>query len=84
MSRLSKAGAEFVETEFPELAEMVAVNARGGIGPAEAYRFHEKLGTNIEKYDAVVRERVFRGSTISDADYNHMIDIRRRVIRDFD
>jgi aspartyl-tRNA(Asn)/glutamyl-tRNA(Gln) amidotransferase subunit A len=63
---------------------MIEVNQKGGIGPAEAYRFHEKLGTDIEKYDRIVRDRVLGGRTITNADYQDMLTARQTIIQAFD
>ena len=84
VSKLAAAGATIVDVSLPEVQRMIEVNSRGGLAPAESYRFHQKLGTNIDAYDRIVRDRVLRGRTINDSDYALMLEARRTIIQSFD
>lgn len=83
LSRLSRA-ARVVEVTFPDIADIGRVNAKGGFAAAESYAFHRRLGTGLEDYDPLVRERIERGQAIDAADYLDMAEARRSIIRRFD
>ncbi len=84
LSTLSRAGARIVEVTMPEIDEIQTINAKGGFAAAESYAFHRRLGTDFEKYDPFVRERILRGQGIGEADYLDMVRARAAAIRRFD
>jgi aspartyl-tRNA(Asn)/glutamyl-tRNA(Gln) amidotransferase subunit A len=66
---------------FPELADIPAINARGGIVAAEAWHSHRRLiGERGDAYDPRVRSRMEMADTISAADYLDYVARRRQMI----
>ena len=84
VSALSAAGMRMVEADFPQAAAIASINAKGGLSAAEAFVFHNRLGTDLAGYDPLVRERILRGGTIADAEYIEMVRARARLIREFE
>jgi aspartyl-tRNA(Asn)/glutamyl-tRNA(Gln) amidotransferase subunit A len=85
VAALSAAGARIVETRFPELDELPAVNAAGGFAAAEAFAWHRKLlAERGGEYDPRIRLRIERGARISAADYVDLLHARARLIASFD
>jgi aspartyl-tRNA(Asn)/glutamyl-tRNA(Gln) amidotransferase subunit A len=83
--RLSDAGARVTDEPMPLLDEMVAVNAKGGFAPAEAFSIHrERLRQHGDDFDPNVRARIERGANLSAADYVEMSRDRARLIRQMD
>lgn len=83
--RLSDAGARITEEPMPLLDAMVAVNAKSGFAPAEAFSIHrERLKTNGDDFDPNVRARIERGANLSAADYVEMARERARLVRAMD
>ena len=66
LSRLSGAGASIVDLAMPELSELPAINARGGISAAEAYTEHRaRIEASGGDYDPRVRNRILLGQAIT-------------------
>jgi aspartyl-tRNA(Asn)/glutamyl-tRNA(Gln) amidotransferase subunit A len=66
LSRLSAAGARIADLAMPELAELPAINAKGGISAAEAYTEHRaRIEVHGDEYDPRVRNRILLGQAIS-------------------
>ena len=83
--RLSEAGVRVTDEPMPLLDDMVAVNAKGGFAPAEAFSIHrERLAKRADDVDPNVRVRIERGGKISAADYVDMSRQRARLIRAMD
>jgi aspartyl-tRNA(Asn)/glutamyl-tRNA(Gln) amidotransferase subunit A len=83
--RLSDAGARVSDEPMPLLDGMVAVNAKGGFAPAEAFSIHrERLARHGEDFDPNVRARIERGAKLSAADYVAMARERAGLIRRMD
>ena len=83
--RLSDAGARVTDEPMPLLDEMLAVNAKGGFAPAEAFSIHrEHLAKRADDFDPNVRVRIERGGKVSAADYVDMSRQRTRLIRAMD
>ncbi len=81
LSRLSEAGAQISEIDFPELARIPVINRIGGFSTAEAYALHrEVLDRAGNQYDRNVAARINLGSSWSAAEYLDLIDIRADVI----
>jgi aspartyl-tRNA(Asn)/glutamyl-tRNA(Gln) amidotransferase subunit A len=81
LSRLSEAGARIEEIDIPELAEIPAINAKGGFSAAESYAWHRRLiESSAAAYDPRVLTRIQRGATQSATDYIELIAARRAFI----
>ncbi len=85
-ARLVKAGARVVEWPLDDLiAEMMALNGRGGIAPAEAAFIHEAwLDSRAADFDPMVLARIRRGTGISAAGYVAMQQGRADLVRRID
>ena len=83
--RLGDAGVRVTDEPMPLLDEMLAVNAKGGFAPAEAFSIHrEHLAKRADDFDPNVRVRIERGAKVSAADYVDMSRQRARLIRAMD
>jgi aspartyl-tRNA(Asn)/glutamyl-tRNA(Gln) amidotransferase subunit A len=78
---LSKAGARVTDIAFPELDELPAINAAGGLAPIEAFAWHrELLARRGDEYDQRVRTRIERAAAMSAVDYIKLLAARADVI----
>ncbi len=85
MGRLERVGARISDEKISLLDDMMAINAKGGFSPAEAYAIHrERLKSRGQDIDPNVRMRIERGSTITPAVYAEMIAERGRLVRAMD
>jgi aspartyl-tRNA(Asn)/glutamyl-tRNA(Gln) amidotransferase subunit A len=85
MQKISKAGAQLSDEKIPLFDDMMAINARGGFSPAEAYALHrERVKERGQGIDPNVRMRIERGSGISPADYAEMLQARQQLVRAMD
>ena len=67
------------------LDDMVQVNSKGGVQPAEAFTVHrDLLSRRADAIDPNVRVRLERARNISAADYIDMVRQRARLIRAMD
>src|ERR1043166_2541288 len=83
--RLSDAGVRVTDEPMPLLDGMLAVNAKGGFAPAEAFSIHRAhLASRAGDFDPNVRVRIERGAKVSAADYVDMSRERTRLIRAMD
>jgi aspartyl-tRNA(Asn)/glutamyl-tRNA(Gln) amidotransferase subunit A len=81
LTRLSAAGAQIIEFDLPELAELPAVNATGGFAASEAWAWHRRLCTEQgDRYDPRILKRIQRGERMSAADYVELVNARARII----
>jgi aspartyl-tRNA(Asn)/glutamyl-tRNA(Gln) amidotransferase subunit A len=84
-ARLQSAGVRLTEEAFPQFGAMLAINAKGGFAPAEAFTIHrDLLARHGPDYDPNVRARIERGRNLSAADYVLMSRERARLIREID
>ena len=84
-ARLKSAGVRFTDEVFMQFDAMLAINAKGGFAPAEAFAIHRDLLANHgAEYDPNVRARIERGRGLSAADYVLMSRERARLIREMD
>src|SRR5262249_53056178 len=61
------------DLQLTELAEIPAINAKGGFTAAESYAWHRNLlEERGERYDPRVRVRILRGREQSTADYTQL------------
>jgi aspartyl-tRNA(Asn)/glutamyl-tRNA(Gln) amidotransferase subunit A len=83
--KLADAGARVTDEPMPLFDDMMAVNAKGGFAPAEAFSIHrEHLANHAEDFDPNVRARIERGANLTAADYVDMARRRTRLIRAMD
>lgn len=81
LSRLSTAGVLIEDIAVPELAELAAINATGGLSGAEAWTWHRALIERAgDAYDPRVISRIRRGQTMSAADLLELLQARSRWI----
>jgi aspartyl-tRNA(Asn)/glutamyl-tRNA(Gln) amidotransferase subunit A len=67
---LARAGARLVDLPLGEFSEYMAINAKGGFAPPEAYAWHAGLiARRGSDYDPRVRQRIERGGKMSAAEY---------------
>ena len=84
-ARLESAGVRLTDENFPQFAAMLAINAKGGFAPAEAFAIHrDLLASHASEYDPNVRARIERGRNLSAADYVLMSRERAWLIREMD
>jgi aspartyl-tRNA(Asn)/glutamyl-tRNA(Gln) amidotransferase subunit A len=70
LQKLSAGGAKIVELPLTELAEIPAMNAKGGFPAYEGWAVHRGLiAAKGDMYDPRVHVRIMRGREQSDADY---------------
>src|SRR5947209_6429978 len=82
---LSDAGVRLSDEPMPLFDAMLAVNAKGGFAPAEAYSIHrENIARRGNEFDPNVRARIERGMKLSAADYVEMSRERVRLVRAMD
>lgn len=85
LGRLGGAGVALADHPLPLLAEMLAVNAKGGFAASEAFFVHRAdLDSRPDEFDPMVRGRIERGRMISAADYIFMQRRRAELIRAMD
>jgi aspartyl-tRNA(Asn)/glutamyl-tRNA(Gln) amidotransferase subunit A len=83
--RLGKAGVRLSDETIALVDDMVQVNAKGGIAPAEAFSIHrERLKRDASGIDPNIRQRIERGGQIAAADYIDMMQARARLVRAMD
>src|SRR3954468_2898469 len=83
--KLTDTGARVTDEPMPLVDEMLDVNAKGGLAPAEAFSIHrERLAKRANEFDPNVRMRIERGGNVSAADYVDMMQARTRMIRAVD
>lgn len=78
VARLRAAGATVEEIALTPLAELAAINAKGGFPAAESWAWHRaRLETRADRYDPRVALRIRRGAAMSAADYIELLHARR-------
>ena len=85
VATLAGAGIRLTDEVFPQFDAMLAINAKGGFAPAEAFAIHrDLLDRHGQDYDPNVRARIERGRGLSAADYVHMSRERFGLVREMD
>jgi aspartyl-tRNA(Asn)/glutamyl-tRNA(Gln) amidotransferase subunit A len=85
VARLGKAGVRVSDEPTALFDDMMAVNARGGFAPTEAFAVHrEHLKHFAADFDPNVRARILRGEKVSAADYVDMVRERAHLVRAMD
>jgi aspartyl-tRNA(Asn)/glutamyl-tRNA(Gln) amidotransferase subunit A len=83
--KLMDAGARITDEAMPLVDEMLTVNAKGGLAPAEAFAIHrESLARRGNEFDPNVKFRIERGGSVTAADYLDMMQARARLVRAMD
>ena len=83
--KLADAGVRLTDEPMPLFDAMLAVNAKGGFAPAEAYSIHrEHIARRANEFDPNVRTRIERGMKLSAADYVEMSRARAHLVRAMD
>ncbi|MCW0234915.1 MAG: amidase [Ferrovibrio sp.] len=81
LALLGKAGARISDHPLPLLADMLAVNTKGGFAATEAYFIHRAaLEQRPGDFDPLVRGRIERGRAVPAADYIFMQRRRAELI----
>lgn len=82
---LGRHGAIVTDQSLPQLADMLAVNARGGFAATEAFFIHrEAMEQRPGEFDPFVRTRIERGRGVTAADYIFMQRRRAELIAAMD
>jgi aspartyl-tRNA(Asn)/glutamyl-tRNA(Gln) amidotransferase subunit A len=77
LATLRRAGARLHEIALPEVGELAAINAAGGLPAAESWAWHRSLlATREADYDPRVALRIRRGERMSAADYIALLNAR--------
>ena len=85
LARLEKAGVRLSAEKLPLLDDMAAVNARGGVLPAEALTIHrDRLARRAADIDPNIRARLERAAAIGAPDYIEMARMRAALVRAMD
>jgi aspartyl-tRNA(Asn)/glutamyl-tRNA(Gln) amidotransferase subunit A len=85
IARLKETGVRFSDETISLVDDMVAVNAKGGFAPAEAFAIHrERLKHRGAGIDPFIRVRIERGGTVPAWDYIEMAQARRRLVQAMD
>jgi aspartyl-tRNA(Asn)/glutamyl-tRNA(Gln) amidotransferase subunit A len=85
VARLGAAGVRLSDETVSLVDDMMAVNAKGGLAPTEAYSIHrERLKRSGDGIDPFIRLRIERGGMVAAADYIEMVQARRRLVRAMD
>jgi aspartyl-tRNA(Asn)/glutamyl-tRNA(Gln) amidotransferase subunit A len=85
IERLGGAGARVTNEVFPLFDDMAAINAKGGIAPAEACAIHrDRLTRRPDDFDPNVRFRIARGGTVAASDYIDALRARAVLVRAMD
>ena len=81
LTRLSAAGATIDRMAMPELDDIAAINAKGGLTAPESFALHRPLlAAKQDGYDPRVSIRIARGELVSAADYLDAIALRTALI----
>ena len=66
LNRLATLGVRVTHLPMPQLDQIAAANAQGGLAPVEAYAWHSKLlAKQADGYDPRVRSRIERGAAMT-------------------
>jgi aspartyl-tRNA(Asn)/glutamyl-tRNA(Gln) amidotransferase subunit A len=85
LTRLGAAGARLTDMPMPLLAGMAAINAKGGIVPAEGYAIHRaRFERTRGELDPAIAARLERAKAISAVDYDEMMRSRAELVRKMD
>ena len=78
LKTLSAQGAQLVEMDIPELAQIAEINQPGGLSSIEGYAAqHHRLAPDPSRIDPRVLWRMLQGKGVSAADYLGLLDRRK-------
>ena len=81
LAKLEAAGARLTDITIPELDQIAAMNARGGLTASESYHWHRPhilaAGT---RYDPRILKRISRGERMSAFDHLEALRMRAEII----
>lgn len=81
LRKLSDHGVQLTDITMPELDELPALNARGGIVAAEAYSVHQKLlDEKADEYDPRVSVRIQKAKEQQPGEYEELLVARSRIM----
>jgi len=81
LSSLSTAGAKIHEFRFQELQDELDGSQAANFSGYEGYQLHhERLATNLEKFDPWVSKRLLLGAKMSDVDYQKIVILRQKLM----
>lgn len=81
LAGLSAAGVSVTEIRFDELDELPYINRNGGLAPAEALAYHQRLiADKGTMYDQRVRRRIEGGASAAAVYYLEVLEHRRRLV----
>jgi len=84
LRRLSEGGVKIVRISGQPLAQVGAINVKGGFQAAEAYAtHHDELSRSDCRIDSRVATRIRRGATQSALDYLTCVRLRAELIAEF-
>jgi aspartyl-tRNA(Asn)/glutamyl-tRNA(Gln) amidotransferase subunit A len=82
LSRLSAAGAVLVDLPMKEFAQAAEVSPRGALASYEAYSVHRAwMKEHADEYDPRVMARIRPGASITSAQYNKLLQLRKQFIQ---
>ncbi len=81
LTRLSAAGAQLIERPLPELLEIAAINAPGGLSAIEAWATHgADMQAQRARFDPRVAQRIALGEGVSAQQHQAILQRRREWI----
>jgi aspartyl-tRNA(Asn)/glutamyl-tRNA(Gln) amidotransferase subunit A len=84
LTRLAESGVRIDDVTFEAVTRFPTLNAKGGIGAADAYAHHAPMiSTHREAYDPRVVNRILHGAAITSADLIGIHRARAELIREF-
>jgi len=84
LTRLAESGVRIDDVTFEAVTRFPALNARGGIGAADAYAHHAPMiAAHRESYDPRVVNRILHGAAITSADLIGIHRARAELTREF-
>jgi aspartyl-tRNA(Asn)/glutamyl-tRNA(Gln) amidotransferase subunit A len=85
IAKLAALGGKISREKLPLIDDMIAVNAKGGISPAESCMLHrDRLARRAGDIDPNVRVRIERGCAVTPAVYAEMVQERLALVRAMD
>jgi aspartyl-tRNA(Asn)/glutamyl-tRNA(Gln) amidotransferase subunit A len=84
-ANVQSAGVTLSRVHLPLIDDMIAVNTKGGIVPAEAYKLHkDRLTRRFADIDPMIAARIKRAEAISCEDYQWMLAERKKLVAAMD
>jgi aspartyl-tRNA(Asn)/glutamyl-tRNA(Gln) amidotransferase subunit A len=78
---LRQAGTHIEDIALDEISDLAAINASGGLSPAQSYAWHRELiGKHQAEYDPRVALRILRGAKMTAYEYIDLLAARQQWI----